>query len=107
MDASGISYNGIDEVKKIPKFDGIITMNDLFFVEHSIVKKTNYWNTSVQTWLKCVFYEAFSKTYKFSPNKALIFTFIVSGAWHGVHPIYYCTFIHWAIINEVCKMFYK
>jgi hypothetical protein len=47
MDASGISYNGIDETKKTPKFDGIVTMNDLFFIEHSIVKKTNYWNTSV------------------------------------------------------------
>lgn len=33
--------------------------------------------------------------------------FIISAAWHGIHPAYYVAFVFWGIVNEVSKCVYK
>ena len=50
--------------------------------------KTNYWNTSVQIWLKDAIYDNIVKSAK-SANIAMYATFLVSAFWHGIHLTYY------------------
>ncbi|KAL4465514.1 hypothetical protein ABPG72_001617 [Tetrahymena utriculariae] len=98
MNASGITYSGKD-------FNKIQSMGDRFEIEPNPRLKTEMWNTSVQVWLKdCVYDKVLPK---FGQNKGLLITFIISALWHGVHPIYYFTFFHWAIMNDVSKFFYR
>lgn len=99
MNASGITFNGDN------KFDRIKSMGDRFELESNPRSKTEMWNTSVQTWLKDCFYDKFVG--KYGPNKSLVLTFVVSAIWHGVHPIYYFGFIHWALTNDVTKFVYR
>lgn len=44
------------------------------------------WNIQTAVWLKEVCYDR-------SPFNALLSTFLLSAAWHGVHPGYYFTFL--------------
>lgn len=104
VNASGISFRGVD-AKGVEKHDFIQTMKDTYEIEYNPKTKTECWNTSVQLWLKNVFYDKFNK--KFTPQQSLILVFIVSALWHGVHPVYYLGFAQWGFSNELAKCLYK
>ena len=59
----------------------------LFEVEPNPKKKTEYWNSSFQEWLKDVVYA--SLITKMNSNVALFVTFALSAFWHGLYLIYY------------------
>jgi hypothetical protein len=61
---------------------------DIFFeLEPNPKKKTEYWNSSFQVWLKDVVY--FRLSQQVNPNLALFGTFIISAFWHGLYLTYY------------------
>lgn len=105
INSTGISYNGLDEKTKEAKFDRILTMQNSYEIEPNPKLKTEMWNTSVQVWLRRCFFERIAKIK--GPNVALLCTFIVSAIWHGVHPIYYFGFLHWALCIECTRFIYK
>lgn len=80
-------------------------MKNNYELEPNPKLKTETWNTSVQVWLRRCFFERIAKTH--GANKALLSTFIVSAVWHGVHPIYYFGFLHWALTIECTRFLYK
>lgn len=90
MDASGITYNGNDN------YDRHLTADYRYEIETNTIKKTNYWNQTVQIWLKVCFFDRYaSKNQLF----ATYLTFIVSAFWHGFFFIYYFFFLEWALFN--------
>ncbi|KRX06832.1 hypothetical protein PPERSA_11477 [Pseudocohnilembus persalinus] len=103
--ACGISYEGGKDKNGNDNFDHIITVQDSFLIEYLPMKIVAKWNRSVQNWLKDVFHARFSKMFK--PQQAILLVFTVSALWHGVHPMYFISFIHFALYNDCAKFLYK
>lgn len=100
INASGISYD-----EKSKTFTRIRAMIEVFELEPNPKNRTEMWNTSVQLWLKECFYDKLLKVV--GNGKSFLITFLVSALWHGVHPAYFIGFLHWGLINEVAKGFYR
>lgn len=99
--ASGVSYNGTD-------FSRVNTANPLV-VETTIHvrEKINFWNISVQEWLRKCIYQRVSFKNK-TANQ--LFVFVVSAFWHGFYAAYYISFALWfaqlylqGLIFKYCK----
>ncbi len=60
----------------------------MFEVQPNPKNKTEYWNSSVQTWLKVVVYDNIAKLTK-NPTVGVFGTFFVSAFWHGIYLTYY------------------
>ena len=107
INASGISYSGIDEQTKAPRFDLITTMDLYFEVEHNPRVKIELWNQSVQTWLKkCVYIRVYDNNPK-NATLATYSTFLVSAFWHGFYFAYYVAFIQFSLIINVTRYLFK
>ena len=86
--ASGVSFNGKD-------FTRINTVNPVMVeVTPHVREKINYWNISVQEWLrKCIYQRVHFKNKMYNQ----LFVFMISAFWHGFYGAYYLSFTLWFI----------
>jgi len=68
--------------------------------------KTEYWNSSIQLWLKNIVYDNIASATK-NQTLSVFGTFMVSAFWHGIYLTYYFGFVQWAILVQLTKFFYK
>jgi D-alanyl-lipoteichoic acid acyltransferase DltB (MBOAT superfamily) len=66
----------------------VVTGSFNFETEPNPKYKTQYWNTSVQNWLKDCFYDPIHSGTG-SSEIATYATFIISAFWHGIYWTYY------------------
>ncbi|XP_075709525.1 membrane-bound glycerophospholipid O-acyltransferase 2-like isoform X3 [Rhinoderma darwinii] len=84
--AAGFGYNGVSDDGE-ERWDLLSNLNILSIETATSFKMfIDNWNIQTAVWLKEVCYDRIS----FNP---LVFTFLLSAAWHGVHPGYYLTFL--------------
>ncbi|KAM4045842.1 lysophospholipid acyltransferase 2-like isoform 2-T2 [Anomaloglossus baeobatrachus] len=84
--AAGFGYNGISDDGE-ERWDLLSNLNILRIETATSFKMfIDNWNIQTAVWLKEVCYDRSS----FNP---LLCTFLLSAAWHGVHPGYYFTFL--------------
>lgn len=84
--AAGFGFNGISDDGK-ERWDMLTNLNILKIETSTSFKMfIDNWNIQTAVWLKEVCYDR-------SPYNPLLSTFVLSAAWHGVHPGYYCTFL--------------
>ncbi|XP_072277180.1 lysophospholipid acyltransferase 2-like [Pyxicephalus adspersus] len=84
--AAGFGFNGFSEDGK-EQWDLLTNLNILKIETATSFKVfIDNWNIQTAVWLKEVCYDR-------SPFNPLFSTFLLSAAWHGVHPGYYCTFL--------------
>ncbi len=82
INVSGLSYseNG--------KNDSVVTGSIMFEFEPNPKNKTEYWNSSVQLWLKTIIYDNIAALTK-NQTLAVFGTFFTSAFWHGIYLSYY------------------
>lgn len=82
INVSGLSYseNG--------KNDSVVTGSIMFEFEPNPKNKTEYWNSSVQLWLKTIVYDNIAALTK-NQTLAVFGTFFTSAFWHGIYLSYY------------------
>jgi hypothetical protein len=69
----------------------------MFEFEPNPKNKTEYWNASIQTWLKTIVYDNIAKLTK-NQTVSVFGTFLVSAFWHGIYLTYYFgTFISYIL----------
>ncbi|XP_069828728.1 lysophospholipid acyltransferase 2-like [Dendropsophus ebraccatus] len=84
--AAGFGYNGISDDGE-ERWDLLSNLNILRIETATSFKMyIDNWNIQTAVWLKEVCYDR-------SPFNPLLSTFLLSAAWHGVHPGYYFTFL--------------
>ncbi|KAG8588609.1 hypothetical protein GDO81_006037 [Engystomops pustulosus] len=84
--AAGFGYNGVLDYGE-ERWDLLSNLNILRIETATSFKMyIDNWNIQTAVWLKEVCYDR-------SPFNPLLSTFILSAAWHGVHPGYYFTFL--------------
>ncbi|XP_077151752.1 membrane-bound glycerophospholipid O-acyltransferase 2-like isoform X3 [Ranitomeya variabilis] len=84
--AAGFGYNGVSDDGK-ERWDLLSNLNILRIETATSFKMfIDNWNIQTAVWLKEVCYDR-------SPFNPLLSTFLLSAAWHGVHPGYYLTFL--------------
>ena len=84
---AAVNYTGISDDGK-GKFDQVITGSIMFEFNSNPKTRTEYWNTSIQKWLKEVIFEPINGRLK-SPEISTYVTFIASAMWHGVYMTYH------------------
>ena len=78
-----------------------------FEYDPNFKNKIDYWNKSVQAWLKtCVYMRVYNNNPK-RATMATFVTFLVSAFWHGFYISYYIFFLHWAFVSGLAKYLYK
>lgn len=60
----------------------------MFEFEPNPKNKTEYWNSSIQNWLKTIVYDNIAALTK-NQTLAVFGTFMVSAFWHGIYMTYY------------------
>ncbi|XP_056413325.1 lysophospholipid acyltransferase 2-like isoform X2 [Hyla sarda] len=94
--AAGFGYNGISDDGE-ERWDLLSNLNILKIETATSFKMyIDNWNIQTAVWLKEVCYDR-------SPFNPLLSTFLLSAAWHGVHPGYYFTFLTAAPITVVAR----
>lgn len=91
---TGVNLTGISWTTGCD-YTGVLSGDIRFDIEPNPKKRTEYWNCSIQQWLKLVFYEPIMKATG-SSTIALIGTFMISAFWHGIYLTYYLG-INWLI----------
>ena len=61
----------------------------MFEFEPNPKNKTEYWNSSIQSWLKTIVYDNIINEKKKNQSLAVFGTFLVSACWHGIYLTYY------------------
>lgn len=83
VNLSGLSYseNGQN--------DSVVGGSIMFEFEPNPKNKTEYWNSSIQSWLKTIVYDNIIIVAKKNQSLAVFGTFLVSAFWHGIYLTYY------------------
>ncbi|KAM3147373.1 hypothetical protein pb186bvf_000624 [Paramecium bursaria] len=109
--AAGFTYNGTDKDGS-PQWLRIRQIDPILDFKTNPQDKIKYWNIAIQQWLRRYVYNRFftQKELEASPSKrsrASLYTFIVSGFWHGFYPAYYLSFFQWGLVDQINKYQYK
>lgn len=81
-----VNLSGLSETPA-GDYDLVTAISVKFETEPNPKLKTEYWNSSVQLWLKNVVYDPLAA--KMDTTVALFGTFFISACWHGLYLIYY------------------
>lgn len=103
--AIGLGYYG--EKNGQPRWDRVIGV--IWYeceAAHSVATMFRVWNHQVHLWLKFYILARIQKGPRPSTFESM-FTFVVSGFWHGFYPSYYLMFFTAALLQEVTKDVYK
>ncbi|XP_068125369.1 lysophospholipid acyltransferase 2-like [Hyperolius riggenbachi] len=94
--AAGFGFNGISE-DGTERWDSLSNLNILKIETATSFKMyIDNWNIQTAVWLKEVCYDR-------CPYNPLLATFVLSAAWHGVHPGYYLTFLTAAPVSLAAR----
>lgn len=98
--SSGLSYQKTEKEENFERARHVsIIKSDNF---KSVQTFFHYWNMSIHLWLKrYVFFRFYSDeeySQKSKATKAKVYTFLISGFWHGFYPCYYIIFTHFAMM---------
>eukprot|EP01017_Pseudomicrothorax_dubius_P034757 TRINITY_DN4798_c0_g1_i7.p1 TRINITY_DN4798_c0_g1~~TRINITY_DN4798_c0_g1_i7.p1 ORF type:complete len:336 (-),score=42.86 TRINITY_DN4798_c0_g1_i7:61-1068(-) len=109
---AGISYVKPKGEEEKDSWERIISSKARYELSINVREKVDYWNRSVQLWLKHYVYLRFATEEEMKKSakratQANHFTFIMSALWHGLYPGYYLAFIYWGFFNETCRKFFK
>jgi len=105
---SGLSFNNKTEDGK-NKWDRVVSVKAWEYESADNIKdRLEGWNYSVQAWLRKYVYLRIIREdeIRTNPKKSAFasnVTFMISAFWHGFYPIYYWTFIHLFLIQQVSK----
>lgn len=107
LQASGFCFDGYDDKGKA-KWHKV---NGTDWVDCELSTSTNQmlksWNHQTHMWLKTCILEEVSPLVTKKMSSRLLFTFCISGFWHGFWPSYYVFFFFIHFVNEACKYIYK